>query len=36
VEGIPSACQVVIPQAGHAVSVDQPEQFNRVLLGFLI
>jgi 3-oxoadipate enol-lactonase len=36
VEGIPSACQVVIPQAGHAVSVDQPEQFNRVLLDFLI
>jgi len=35
-QGIPSARQVVIPQAGHAVSVDQPEQFNRVLLDFLV
>ena len=34
-DGIPEARQVVIPQAGHAVSVDQPEQFNRVLLEFL-
>ena len=34
-QGIPGARQVVIPQAGHAVSVDQPEQFNQALLEFL-
>lgn len=36
VNGIPGACQVVIPHAGHAVSVDQPEQFNQALLKFLM
>jgi pimeloyl-ACP methyl ester carboxylesterase len=35
VEGIPGARQVVIPNAGHAVSVEQPEAFNRELLAFL-
>jgi 3-oxoadipate enol-lactonase len=35
VRGIHSARQVVIPQAGHAVSVDQPEHFNQALLDFL-
>jgi len=35
VEGIPEARQVVIPEAGHAVPVDQPERFNRELLAFL-
>jgi pimeloyl-ACP methyl ester carboxylesterase len=35
VDGIPAARQVVIPQAGHAVSVDQSERFNRALLDFL-
>ncbi len=35
-EGIPAARQVVIPQAGHAVSVDQPERFNQALLDFLM
>jgi 3-oxoadipate enol-lactonase len=35
-KGIPSARQVIILQAGHAVPVDQSEQFNRVLLDFLI
>jgi pimeloyl-ACP methyl ester carboxylesterase len=35
VEGIPAARQVLIPQAGHAVSVDQAERFNRELLDFL-
>jgi 3-oxoadipate enol-lactonase len=35
VEGIAGARQVVIPGAGHAVSVDKPEEFNRVLLEFL-
>jgi 3-oxoadipate enol-lactonase len=35
VQGIPSASQVIIPEAGHAVSVDQAEQFNRTLLDFL-
>lgn len=35
VDGIANARQVVIPGAGHGVSADQPEQFNRVLLDFL-
>jgi 3-oxoadipate enol-lactonase len=35
VEGIPGARQVVIAGAGHAVSVDRPDEFNRVLIGFL-
>ncbi|HVN56468.1 MAG TPA: alpha/beta hydrolase [Anaerolineaceae bacterium] len=35
VERIPKARQVVIPQGGHAVIVDQPSIFNRVLLEFL-
>ena len=34
-QGIPGARQIVIPEAGHAVSVDQAEQFNRALLEFL-
>ncbi len=34
-ESIPGARQVVIPGAGHAVSVDSYEAFNRELLGFL-
>ena len=33
-QGIPSARQVIIPQAGHAVSVDQAERFNQLLLDF--
>ena len=32
--GIPGARQVIIPAAGHAVPVDQPEAFNRELLSF--
>ena len=32
---IRGANQIVIPQAGHAVTVDQPEAFNRALIGFL-
>jgi 3-oxoadipate enol-lactonase len=35
VEALPCAHQVIIPNAGHGVSVDQPEAFNRVLLNFL-
>ncbi len=35
VEGIPAARQVIIPDAGHAVPVDQAERFNRELLEFL-
>jgi 3-oxoadipate enol-lactonase len=35
VEGISAAQQVIIPQAGHVVSVDQVERFNQVLLDFL-
>jgi pimeloyl-ACP methyl ester carboxylesterase len=34
-EGIPGARQVVIPEAGHAVTVDQAEKFNQALLEFL-
>lgn len=35
VDGIPGARQVTIPNAGHAVAIDQFEAFNRELLGFL-
>ena len=34
-DGIPKARQVIIPQAGHAVAVDQAERFNQALLEFL-
>lgn len=34
-KAISGATQVVVPKAGHAVPVDQPEAFNRVLLEFL-
>lgn len=34
--GIPGARQVVIPNAGHAVAIDQFEAFNKVLLKFLV
>jgi len=33
--GIPGARHVVIPNAGHAVIVDQVEEFNQALVGFL-
>jgi 3-oxoadipate enol-lactonase len=36
VEGIPQAHQVVIPNAGHAVPVDQADRFNQELLKFLV
>ncbi len=36
VEGISAARQVVIPNAGHAVPVDQADVFNRELLKFLL
>jgi pimeloyl-ACP methyl ester carboxylesterase len=32
---IPDAKHVFIPDAGHAVSVEQPEEFNQIILGFL-
>ncbi|MFH1523890.1 MAG: alpha/beta fold hydrolase [Chloroflexota bacterium] len=35
VDGIPGARQVVVPQAGHAVPVDQADVFNREMLDFL-
>lgn len=35
VNGIPAARQVVVPEAGHAVPVDQSERFNQELLAFL-
>ncbi|MEW6092570.1 MAG: alpha/beta fold hydrolase, partial [Chloroflexota bacterium] len=34
-EGIPSARQVVMERAGHAVNVDRADGFNRLLLEFL-
>lgn len=34
-ERIPNAQHTIIPNAGHAVSVEQFEAFNQVLLGFL-
>jgi len=34
-KGISSAKQVIIPCAGHAVTAEQPEEFNRILLDFL-
>ncbi|RME44406.1 MAG: alpha/beta hydrolase [Chloroflexi bacterium] len=34
-EGIPGARQVVIPEAGHAVIIDHPDEFNEALLSFL-
>jgi pimeloyl-ACP methyl ester carboxylesterase len=33
--GLPKARQVVIPEAGHAVTVEKPEVFNRLLIEFL-
>ena len=35
VEGIHGARQVIIPCAGHAVTVDQPDLFNHAMLDFL-
>jgi len=32
---IPNAQKVVVPNAGHAVNIDQPEAFNTVISGFL-
>jgi pimeloyl-ACP methyl ester carboxylesterase len=32
---IPGAAKVVIPGAGHAANIDQPEAFNEAVLGFL-
>ena len=32
---IPNADQIVINNAGHAVTVEKPEEFNHVMLGFL-
>lgn len=32
---IPGARKVVIPHAGHAVNIDQPEAFNKAVLDFL-
>jgi pimeloyl-ACP methyl ester carboxylesterase len=35
VENIPGARQVLVPAAGHAVTIDQPERFNQAMLDFL-
>ena len=32
---IPGAQKAVIPAAGHAANIDQPEAFNTALMGFL-
>lgn len=34
-QGIPNARQSIIPNAGHAVTIDQPAHFNQILLEFL-
>jgi pimeloyl-ACP methyl ester carboxylesterase len=34
-EQIPNAQQVIIPNAAHVVSMEQPEQFNQHVLSFL-
>jgi 3-oxoadipate enol-lactonase len=34
-EKIPSACQVIISGAGHAVTGEKPDEFNQVLIQFL-
>ncbi len=34
-QGIPGAHHVLMPDCGHALIVEQPERFNRELLGFL-
>lgn len=36
VQGIRTARQVIVPGAGHAVSVDQPDRFNQILADFLV
>ncbi len=36
VEGIPGARQVIIPDAGHAVIVDQPQAFNQTMMDFIL
>jgi len=35
VQQIPGARQVILPNAGHALSVESPEAFNRLLLSFV-
>jgi 3-oxoadipate enol-lactonase len=35
VERIPGASQVILANAGHALCVEQPEQFNRLMIDFL-
>jgi 3-oxoadipate enol-lactonase len=34
-ELIPGARQICIPNAGHAVNIDQADEFNRILLDFI-
>lgn len=33
--GIPSARQTIIPNTAHHLNLEQPEQFNRIVLDFL-
>jgi len=33
--GLPGAQHIIIPNAGHAVTAEQPEAFNKVMLEFL-
>ena len=33
-QGIPNARQAIVHNAGHAVIIDQPQEFNRLLLNF--
>jgi len=34
--GIPGACQLALPNAGHMANLDAPEAFNHALLEFLL
>ena len=36
VQNIPGARQVLMPNAGHAVTVEQPESFNQIMMDFLL
>ena len=34
-QSIPSAALVVIPKSGHAINIEEPEEYNRIIDNFL-